>query len=75
MVLDIVKVAAVIVIVVGVGVLVVTFIRKSRANGFPTYESNSHYAQMRGAMPPTPKPEWVDWEDEESSTDGSGDRR
>jgi len=34
----------------------VVFIRNSRAKGFPTVESTSHFAQMKGAMPPKPKP-------------------
>ncbi|WP_237572215.1 hypothetical protein [Mycolicibacterium lacusdiani] len=47
-------------IVLAVVAIVTVFIRNSRAKGFPTVESSSHYEQARGAMPPMPRPEWAD---------------
>jgi preprotein translocase subunit SecG len=40
-------------------VIVAVFIRNSRAKGFPTQESSSHFNQARGAMPPMPRPDWA----------------
>jgi hypothetical protein len=60
MIIDVVKTVAVAVIILGGLTLVVVFIRKSRANGFPTVESTSHFGQLKGAMPPTPKPDCAD---------------
>jgi len=57
-----VKVALVAFLVVGVAVLMISFIRKSREKGFPTPESSSQFWQIKGAMPPTPKPDWVERE-------------
>lgn len=53
------KLALVAFLVVAVVVLVVVFVRNVRAKGFPVKQSLSHYEQSRGAMPPTPKPEWA----------------
>ena len=66
--LTVFKVALVVFLVVAVGVLAVTFMRKSKAKGFPTPESSSHFGQVKGAMPPMPKPEWAT-----DSPDGNGD--
>jgi hypothetical protein len=55
------KIALVVFLVIAVGFLAVTFIRRSRAKGFPTRQSSSHLGQIKGAMPPTPKPEWPEW--------------
>jgi hypothetical protein len=63
---------------VGLTTLVIAGIRRSRANrgdsrwsrragGQPGYE-----ASIRGNMPVTPLPEWVDWSDDDPE---SGDRR
>ncbi|MUL84974.1 MULTISPECIES: hypothetical protein [unclassified Mycolicibacterium] len=60
MMVDGIKVIALLVVVFGGLTVVVVFIRKSRANGFPTFESTSQLAQMKGAMPPTPKPDHWD---------------
>lgn len=60
MILVIVKVALVAFLVIGVAVLMVSFIRKSREKGLPTPESSSQFWQIKGAMPPTPKPGWVE---------------
>jgi hypothetical protein len=54
------KVALVVFLVIALTILVVTFIRKSRAKGFPTPESDSQFWQLNGAMPPTPKPGWIE---------------
>jgi len=61
-------------LVIAVGVVVVIFVRNSRAKGFPTPESSSHLGQIRGAMPPTPKPEWADGSDDDEP-DGFDRRR
>lgn len=63
--LVVLKIALVVFIVVGIGVLAVTAIRKSRANGFPTPESSSHFGQINGAMPPMPKPHGADSGDDD----------
>jgi hypothetical protein len=68
----VVKIALVAFLVIAAGIVVVTFIRKSRAKGFPAPESSSHFWQAEGSMPPTPKPEWVNWTDE--AGDGGSDR-
>lgn len=62
MILVAVKVALVAFLVVGVAVLTIAFIRKSREKGFPTPESSSQFWQIKGAMPPTPRPDWVERE-------------
>jgi L-asparagine transporter-like permease len=62
--LTVFKVALVVFLLVGLGILVVTFIRKSRAKGFPTPESSSHFWQTQGAMPPTPGPTCIEVEDD-----------
>lgn len=54
------KIALLTFLAVAVLVCAVVYLRKSRAKGFPTLESSSHFDQARGAMPPTPKPAWVD---------------
>jgi hypothetical protein len=54
------KIALLTFLAVAVLVFAVVYLRKSRAKGFPTSESSSHFDQARGAMPPTPKPAWVD---------------
>lgn len=56
------KVVLVAFLIIGVAVLIVSFIRKSREKGFPTPESSSQFWQIKGAMPPTPKPDWVERE-------------
>jgi hypothetical protein len=62
------KIALVAFIVIGLAILVITFIRRSRARGFPTPESSSYFWQAKGAMPPTPKPPWT--EEERGEEDG-----
>jgi hypothetical protein len=57
---EIAKFALVAFLVIGVAVLTISFIRKSREKGFPTPESSSQFWQIKGAMPPTPKPHWVE---------------
>lgn len=54
------KVALVAFLVIGVAVLTIAFIRKSREKGFPTPESSSQFWQIKGAMPPMPKPDWAE---------------
>ena len=67
----IVKVALVAFLVIGVAVLMISFIRKSRQKGFPTPESSSQFWQIKGAMPPTPTPDWV--ERDSNAEDGRPD--
>jgi hypothetical protein len=53
-------------LVVAVGFIVVTYIRKSRGGRNPGFRSNGHLAQIEGAMPVTPLPEWAndpEWHD------------
>jgi hypothetical protein len=64
--MSLVKVALVVFLVLAVLVIVVVFIRNVRAKGFPSRQSSSHLGQIRGAMPPTPKPDWA-------GRDGDGD--
>ena len=59
------KIALVVFLIIAVGFVVVTFVRNSRAKGFPAPESSSHHWQIEGAMPPTPRPEWADQKDGE----------
>lgn len=65
------KVVLVVFLLVGAAILVITFIRKSRANGFPTPQSSSQFWQIKGATPPTPKPDWAD----ESGGEGDAGRQ
>ena len=62
--MSLVKVALVVFLVLAMVVIVVVFIRNVRAKGFPTRESSSHLGQIRGAMPPNPKPDWAGREDD-----------
>lgn len=57
---NIAKIVLIAFLVLAAVVIVAVFIRNSRAKGFPTQESSSHFNQARGAMPPMPKPGWVD---------------
>lgn len=66
----ILKVALLVFIVGGVVVIVTRGIRRSRANrGDPNWRRSRNQpgfeASARGAMPSTPLPEWVDWDDDE----------
>jgi hypothetical protein len=63
------KLALVAFLVIGVAILVVAFIRKSRARGFPTPESDSQFWQLKGAMPPTPKPDWIEADGDDEHPD------
>jgi hypothetical protein len=63
------KIVLVAFLVVAVAILVVTFIRKSRAKGFPTPESSSQFWQLNGAMPPTPKPDWMEADGDDEHRD------
>jgi hypothetical protein len=68
--LTVFKLALVAFLVIAVGVVVVIFVRNSRAKGFPTPQSSSHLGQIKGAMPPTPKPGWADGRDDDDDPDG-----
>jgi hypothetical protein len=63
------KIALVAFLVIAVAILVVAFIRKSRARGFPTPESSSQFWQLKGAMPPTPRPDWIEADGDEQRPD------
>lgn len=54
------KIVLIAFLVLAAVVIVTVFIRNSRAKGFPTWESASHFGQAEGAMPPMPKPDWAD---------------
>jgi len=68
------KVALIAFIVGGIAALIIRGVRRSRANrldprwnfyrGYP-----GHEASVMGAMPNTPIPEWVDWDDEGADED------
>ena len=58
--LTVFKLALVAFLVIAVGIVVVIFVRNSRAKGFPTPQSSSHFWQIKGAMPPMPRPEGAD---------------
>ncbi|MCV7348418.1 hypothetical protein H7J91_28505 [Mycolicibacterium rhodesiae] len=67
----ILKVALLVFIVGGVVAIVTRGIRRSHANrGDPKWRPSRNQpgfeASAHGAMPSTPLPEWVDWEDGES---------
>jgi hypothetical protein len=63
---SIAKVALVAFLVVAVLVIVVVFIRRLRAKGFPTNERQSLYGSAAdGFMPPTPLPDWATQDDDE----------
>ena len=64
------KIALVTFLVAGCAVLVVTYLIKLRRPGAPRREASGYLASALGYMPPTPKPEWVDWE-EDSDEDGA----
>jgi hypothetical protein len=61
--LTVFKIALVVFLVIALGFVMVTFFRKSRRKGFPTPESSSHVGQIRGAMPPMPRPDGFDDDD------------
>lgn len=69
--LTIFKIALVVFLVVGIGAVAVTAIRRSRSRGFPAAESSSHFWQIKGAMPPMPKPDQADG----SNDDDPGEAR
>jgi hypothetical protein len=57
-------------LVIGLTVLIIAGARRSRANrANPNWFRRpggqpGHVASLRGAMPDTPLPEWIDWHDE-----------
>jgi hypothetical protein len=51
------KITLVAFLVLAVGFFVVVYVRNSRRKGFPTPESSSHLGQIKGAMPPMPRPD------------------
>jgi hypothetical protein len=65
----ILKVALLLFIVGGVAAIIARGVRRSRANrGDPNWNSSraqpGFEASAHGAMPRTPLPEWVDWDDD-----------
>jgi hypothetical protein len=54
------KVALVAFLALAIAFFVVVYVRNARRKGFPTWESSSHLDQIRGAMPPIPRPDGVD---------------
>jgi hypothetical protein len=70
------KVALLLFIVGGVAAIIIRGVRRSRANrGDPNWNSSraqpGFEASARGAMPRTPIPVWVDWDDADPE-DSSG---
>jgi hypothetical protein len=63
------KIVIVAFLVIALAVLAVAFIRKSRAKGFPTPESTSQFWQIKGAMPPTPTPDWIEADGDDEHRD------
>ncbi|NTY62363.1 hypothetical protein [Mycolicibacterium sphagni] len=60
-------------LVIASGVIVVTYIRRSRANGRSGHTGTGHLAAVKGRYAPTPLPEWAtDDQDPDSESD---DRR
>jgi hypothetical protein len=72
--LTLLKVFLVAFLAAGVTVVVVVGVRRSRANrGDPSWSRRAggqpgYEASIRGNMPATPLPEWVDWDDENPAT-------
>lgn len=61
------KVALLAFVIGGTAAIVVRGVRRNRANrGDPRWNDSrsqpSHEASAHGAMPPTPRPEWVYWD-------------
>jgi hypothetical protein len=58
-------------LVIGLTVIVVGSVRRSRANrGDPNWTRRTqpgYEASIHGSMPATPLPEWVDWDDDPST--------
>jgi hypothetical protein len=69
------KVALVAGLAISLAVLVIAGVRRSRANrGNPDWFQRpggqpGHQASMRGYMPNTPLPEWIDWDDDQHNPD------
>jgi hypothetical protein len=65
------KFALVAFLVVACLVLVITYVRNARRGGRPRPTASGYLASIRGSMPPTPLPEWVNW-DEQPGDHGAG---
>jgi len=72
--LTVLKTLAVAWLVIGLAVLVVVGVRRSRSNrGNPNWYRRpggqpGHVSSMSGIMPNTPLPEWIDWTDDQHVT-------
>lgn len=63
--MDVLKIALIVFLAVAILTVVVVFIRGVVTKGFPDRRSSEHFDQIYyGAMPPTPKPPWVDDRDD-----------
>jgi hypothetical protein len=54
------KTALVAFLAIAIPFFVVVYVRNSRNKGFPRWESSVHLDQIRGAMPPMPRPDGFD---------------
>ena len=66
------KTALVAFLVVASGVLVITYLRKSRRS--PTWRppiDSGYMNTIRPGVPPTPLPEWVNWTDYDEASDSA----
>lgn len=68
MVATVAKIALIVFLVLAVCVIVVVYVRNSRGGRGLRFRSNSHVAQVHGAMPETPLPEWA------ADNEATGDR-
>ena len=51
------KIALIVFLAIAIAVFVVVYVRNAGRKGFPSWESSSHLDQIRGAMPPMPRPD------------------
>jgi hypothetical protein len=58
------KIAVLAFLAVALLVLVVAFVRKSRAKGFPTPLGTENYSPFGAQMPPNPLPDWATQDDD-----------
>lgn len=55
--MDAFKWALVVFLALAVTLVIVKFVGGVRTNGLPVRRSSSHFGQVMGAMPPTPRPD------------------
>lgn len=78
--LIVLKVSLIVWLAVAVAVMVIVGVRRSRRNrSDPNWSRGAgalpgYAASIRGAMPATPLPEWVDWDEDQPDPDGRDDK-